>query len=140
VNPQITQIDADEEKRRKRREREKKLRARPGGHRREYFRRYMRSYQRKRTRKAIDYKGGKCQICGYARSQAALVFHHRDPKAKEGPISRLLHKPWNAIKSEIDKCDLLCANCHAELHEKLICMDEASESTERVSGVQGYGQ
>lgn len=69
--------------------------------------------------KAIEYKGGKCKICGYDKSKRSLTFHHRDPNEKEFGISKYKTLSWEKIKIELDKCDLICANCHGELHEKL---------------------
>jgi 5-methylcytosine-specific restriction endonuclease McrA len=77
------------------------------------------SERRKRLREmAREYKGGKCALCGYDKSPRALVFHHIDPSQKDfGLSSRGLTRSWDAIKKEIDKCVLLCANCHAEVHD-----------------------
>lgn len=67
--------------------------------------------------KAIKYKGGKCAKCGYDTNTNALEFHHVDTKTKEFNISKYaLGKPWAEIKIELDKCILLCANCHREVH------------------------
>ena len=65
--------------------------------------------------------GGKCCNCGYNKCLAALQFHHREPKDKLFEITNYL---WGKaqgftdddLQKEISKCDLLCANCHAELH------------------------
>lgn len=65
--------------------------------------------------------GGECKICGYKKCLAALHFHHREPKHKKFEITAYI---WGAIKNislkelnaELEKCDLLCANCHAEVH------------------------
>ena len=75
--------------------------------------------RRKKLREmAREYKGGKCQICGYDKCSRALSFHHVDPKEKAFGISvRGLTRSWEKIKTEIDKCVLLCANCHMEVHE-----------------------
>jgi hypothetical protein len=64
----------------------------------------------------VQYKGGKCQKCGYSKCVAALDFHHRDSIAKD-PDWNGMHQ-WNfeKVKVELDKCDLLCSNCHRELH------------------------
>lgn len=65
----------------------------------------------------VKYKGGKCIKCGYNKSIAALDFHHRDCNNKEFSISSVRFWTFNEkIKNELDKCDLLCANCHRELH------------------------
>lgn len=66
--------------------------------------------------RAIEYKGGRCSICGYNKCIAALEFHHRDPTQKEFHWGRMKCSTWNGIVTEIDKCDLLCANCHREIH------------------------
>lgn len=66
----------------------------------------------------IEYKGGKCILCGYCRCPAALEFHHRNPAEKEfslrdvGGTIALTER----VKKELDKCDLLCSNCHKETH------------------------
>lgn len=66
---------------------------------------------------AIAYKGGKCEICGYNRDYSALEFHHRDASKKDfGLSTRGLTRSWKRIKEELDKCILLCANCHREIH------------------------
>lgn len=83
---------------------------------------YMREAVKKRRKKlremARDYKGGKCQICGYKKCSRALSFHHQDPKKKDFGISaKGLTRSWVKIQEEIDKCVLLCANCHMEVHE-----------------------
>ena len=67
---------------------------------------------------ARDYKGGKCMICGYNRCQRTLVFHHLNPNKKDFGISyKGLNRSWEKIRNEIEKCVLLCANCHTEVHE-----------------------
>lgn len=74
----------------------------------------------KSKKKCIEYKGGKCNICGYNKSFRALAFHHINPKLKSFGISNNLYGNWDNLKKELDKCLLLCANCHAEFHSKLI--------------------
>jgi hypothetical protein len=75
----------------------------------------------KRKRMAVEYKGGACQECGYHKCLNSLVFHHRNPKNKEHGIQHLLSRRvcWERMRRELDKCDLLCANCHGETHEDL---------------------
>ena len=66
---------------------------------------------------AIEYKGGKCLKCGYDKCPAALDFHHRDESQKEFGISKGGNTHgWEKMKPELDKCDLLCSNCHREEH------------------------
>lgn len=67
--------------------------------------------------KAVDYLGEKCQRCGYDRYIGALEFHHRDPNEKDFQIAASLS--WDKIVKELNKCDLLCANCHREIHQEL---------------------
>ena len=77
------------------------------------------SRRRKKLREmARDYKGGKCTVCGYNKCQRALSFHHLNPKEKDFDLSsRGLTRSWERIKKEIDKCVLLCANSHMEVHD-----------------------
>jgi len=65
----------------------------------------------------VDYKGGKCELCGYNKNVKALSFHHLDPNEKEYNISKY-SKSLERLKKEVDKCQLLCMNCHAETHDK----------------------
>jgi 5-methylcytosine-specific restriction endonuclease McrA len=70
--------------------------------------------------KAVAYKGGCCQHCGYSKSVYALEFHHTDPSQKDFAIGTSGNTySWVKIVREIDKCILLCANCHREEHERL---------------------
>jgi len=65
--------------------------------------------------KCIEYKGGKCIKCGYKKCISALHFHHKNRHNKLFDISKRLTKTWEHLKDELDKCDLLCANCHHEV-------------------------
>ena len=68
--------------------------------------------------KLVEYKGGKCEKCGYNRCIDALEFHHKDPNQKDFSIGG---KSWSfeKLKNEVDKCILVCANCHREIHSKI---------------------
>lgn len=72
---------------------------------------------RNRTKiKLIEYKGGKCEKCGYCKPiPSAYDFHHNDPEKKDFGISG---KSWSIerLQQEVNKCSLLCKNCHAEIH------------------------
>lgn len=57
-----------------------------------------------------------CEMCGYKKNYAALCFHHFDPSEKEEEISKMKTASKFRLKQEIEKCALLCANCHAEEH------------------------
>lgn len=73
----------------------------------------------KRKLEAIAYKGGKCMICKYDKHQNSLDFHHTDPSTKESTFSKLRWKKWSTYKEELDKCILVCSNCHGEIHAGL---------------------
>lgn len=78
-----------------------------------------RSQKRAMKHLLVEYKGGKCVECGYDKCEGSLQFHHLNEKDKDFTLSNI--KP-NAITmselyEEVDKCVLLCANCHAKKHE-----------------------
>jgi len=69
--------------------------------------------------KAIHYKGGSCSKCSLALEDshyAVFDFHHLDPSTKEFAWTKLRLRPWSVITKELDKCILLCANCHRLEH------------------------
>lgn len=70
--------------------------------------------RRKLKVKAVEYLGGKCIKCGYSKSIWALDFHHRSDKDLH--IGDGNTRSFDKIRAELDKCDLLCSNCHRELH------------------------
>lgn len=80
----------------------------------------LRTKKRIIKHKLIEYKGGKCEKCGYQKCEAALQFHHKNPKEKDFTISTInLNMETLTMRDlykEADKCALLCANCHAEEH------------------------
>ena len=62
----------------------------------------------------------KCMLCGFDHL-GALEFHHRDPSKKFDTICNMVSKKGYSkakIMIEINKCDILCANCHNILHWK----------------------
>ncbi|EBS4516540.1 hypothetical protein DQT32_03855 [Salmonella enterica subsp. enterica serovar Braenderup] len=78
------------------------------------------NYRRELKIKAVEYKGGKCAFCGYNKSISALEFHHTDPNEKDfGIATKGTIRKFEAIKKELDKCIMLCANCHREEHDRL---------------------
>lgn len=80
----------------------------------------IRSKKRALKHLLVEYKGGKCQRCGYQKCEGALQFHHRNPQEKDFSLSQVNLNDTDfsieKVKKEIDKCDLLCANCHFEEH------------------------
>lgn len=95
----------------------------------EKYRRWQEKARRERKALLVAQCGGKCATCGYDRCVAALEFHHRDPTTKRFNLGKdNLLKAWSLVLAEAQKCDLLCANCHRELEERLRL--EAQESWE----------
>ncbi|MBI4121643.1 MAG: hypothetical protein HY470_01655 [Candidatus Ryanbacteria bacterium] len=79
----------------------------------------------KRRRKikalAIAYKGGRCQVCGYRKYQGALDLHHINQKDKSFGIGdKGYTRSWQKVRAELDKCILVCANCHREVEGNII--------------------
>ena len=67
--------------------------------------------------KCVEYKGGECEKCGYNKCKGALEFHHIDRSKKDFTISHSRAYSFDdKIKKELDKCILLCSNCHKEEH------------------------
>lgn len=78
----------------------------------------------------MKFSFGGCQKCGYNKCIEALDFHHRNPDEKEYDIAQMIrnHRTQEAIVQEMQKCVILCANCHREFHflerNKGISIDE----------------
>ena len=63
-----------------------------------------------------EYKDSKsCLKCGENRNWL-LDFHHKDPTQKDFQISQGERFGWEKVKKEIDKCVVLCSNCHRDFH------------------------
>ncbi|KKL91884.1 hypothetical protein LCGC14_1890240 [marine sediment metagenome] len=73
----------------------------------------------RRKERALEYKGRKCEICSYDKCRRALNFHHKDETKKNFGISGAHTRSWDEIQKELDKCTLVCSNCHMEIHAKL---------------------
>lgn len=86
------------------------------------------SWRRRTKVKLVEYKGGKCECCGYNKCIAALEFHHLDPKEKDFTISG---KSWSfeKLKNEAEKCILVCNRCHTEIHNGFINLDKQFHSS-----------
>lgn len=69
----------------------------------------------------VEMFGGCCNICGYDKCARGLHFHHKNPKDKLFSISSPPDKNmlFEEILQEAQKCVLLCANCHAEVHARI---------------------
>lgn len=86
--------------------------------------------------KAVDYAGGSCRKCDYSRYVGALEFHHLEPEHKDFTISQWIsrhHVFDERLKKEIDKCILLCSNCHKETHATDKGIDETYFRTLKIS-------
>ena len=72
----------------------------------------------KRKYEYILSHGGKCEICGYNKNLSALEFHHKDPNEKEFQIDarRFANTNLDILEKELNKCIILCSNCHREIH------------------------
>jgi len=71
----------------------------------------------------VEYKGGKCILCGYDKYNGALEFHHIDPHMKSFNISSV--RSWSfddIVRHELDMCVLLCANCHREVEAGIVVL------------------
>lgn len=64
----------------------------------------------------VNLLGGKCSKCGYNRNISALCFHHKKNKKFPLDMRHLSNNTMKEILKEVNKCILLCNNCHAELH------------------------
>lgn len=90
--------------------------------------RIPRAKKRRRNKTAaLDYKGNRCQLCGYDRCVKSLEFHHVRPAEKKFTASQGLEKHWPTLRKEIDKCLLLCKNCHTEAHSGLVSQDHMED-------------
>ena len=84
--------------------------------------RQVMSWRKKTKQKLVEHIGGCCKVCGYNKSIDALHFHHLDPNTKSFGISDYLKSPSKNkdVYEEVEKCVILCANCHAEYHAGLL--------------------
>jgi hypothetical protein len=80
----------------------------------------MREKGLKRKIHFVNQLGGKCQCCGYDKNLAALTFHHIDPENKSFnlDIRKMTNTRMSSLEDEAKKCQLLCQNCHTELHNQ----------------------
>lgn len=73
-------------------------------------------WRRRLKRKAIEYLGGKCKYCGYDKYDGSLEFHHPNSDKDFGLGQGGHTRSWERVKKELDKCELVCVNCHREIH------------------------
>ena len=82
---------------------------------------YMIRKRRDRKRAVIEYLGGECVRCGLSDPEYPEIYdcHHLDPEEKDADIAKLMIGSWDKLKQELDKCILLCRNCHSRVHVDL---------------------
>jgi len=76
--------------------------------------RWERRNKAKIRKMLIEYLGGRCIDCKKSEPEVKLEFDHVLPCEKEFRISREINKVWDKLKVEVDKCQLLCHDCHME--------------------------
>jgi len=77
---------------------------------------------------ALAYKGGRFQLCAYDSFADALEFYHLEAQGKDFGLSdRGYTRSWSKIMAELDKCLLLCANCHREVYSGLQLLRETAD-------------
>lgn len=104
----------------------------------ECFNSYTVERQRQIKKKCVEYLGGKCCLCGYNKYFGALEFHHKDPTKKDPRIRFGSNRVnFEALRSELDKCILLCANCHREEHASLADRQQSSKLHQASSTLAG---
>ena len=81
-----------------------------------YVKEKQRENKRRRKLEAIEYLGGKCQMCEKHWHPSQYEFHHIDPTTKDRDPSKMLQLSKEKLFTELDKCQLLCANCHRYIH------------------------
>lgn len=89
----------------------------------EKYARWQKKARRERKQELVELAGGKCVICGYDRCYTALEFHHKNEDEKSdksfGISQNGMLAKWDKLLGEVQKCVLLCSNCHREVHEEL---------------------
>jgi 5-methylcytosine-specific restriction endonuclease McrA len=83
-----------------------------------YHSQTIRAYRRKLE--MLELKGGCCSKCGYDKNLAALQFHHLNPSEKKIKLDlrSMGNNKVTTLLSELEKCIILCANCHLEEHNE----------------------
>ena len=73
----------------------------------------------------IQLLGGRCRRCGYRANLGALEFHHASgTKAFQLDMRALANRSWETVLAEASKCELLCSNCHAEVHRPDLAIEK----------------
>ena len=107
---------------------------------------YLKNYRQRLKYRILKAMGNKCALCGYDKCSSALELHHLNPNEKDFTIGTNTNISWEKAKTEIQKCILVCSNCHREIHAGLITetlsssyqSDIADEITQEVNAIK-YG-
>jgi hypothetical protein len=80
---------------------------------------HVKAWRKRCKEKIVAAFGGSCGMCGYSKCTRALAFHHLDPNQKDLSLASIRATPrkWSVIVAELQKCVMLCHNCHSEIHE-----------------------
>jgi len=100
--------------------------------------RQMRAYWRKRTKWDLEKIKRGCSKCGYDEHPTALEWHHTNPENKNRSVSRLIKDRYSeeTIAKEVEKCVVLCANCHAKLNGNKYDSETLNTIRAQLSGEQ----
>jgi hypothetical protein len=102
--------------------------------RREYLISAVNKRRQKIRQRAIAAKGSKCEVCGYDRCIEALEFHHLSNSDKNFGLSEKGYAmSRKRVEKELEKCVLLCANCHRETHAQIAALDGNIRMQDRVN-------
>lgn len=80
----------------------------------------VKDFRQRLKERATYVLGNKCACCGYNKCIQALEFHHLNPEEKDFSFGANSNRSWIDTRNEIQKCILVCANCHREIHYGLI--------------------
>lgn len=96
---------------------------------------YKKLKKRERKEQAVEYKGEKCEHCGGVFPPCVYDFHHIEPTTKEGILTHMFQLKWDTVVKELEKCLLLCANCHRLEHYKGNNMNDVNTENAPVAPV-----
>lgn len=72
-----------------------------------------------RKQELVNMHGGCCNLCHYKEYIGALEFHHINPSEKDKNYKQLIRLSPELVLQELEKCILVCVNCHREIHGHL---------------------
>jgi len=91
-----------------------------------YCKKCSNEYHTKRVKevkiKMVHHKGGECIRCHLKLEDShycVFEFHHKDPSEKDIKFNKIKYQKWETIEKELNKCDLLCSNCHRLTHAEI---------------------